>query len=306
MSDVGGHSGAAAPEDGEIDFTAYTDAQLHDLRRYIDPARFPGNFQKLEEEIARRGKDGRGARFVVHFTPAGGLPGWFQALLALQPFYGTGSVTVGPEQVLVEGWRRTWLGTGYQAELAIAADRVLNVYTDQEWVSFDVRRRLLWPRHHMIRADNAAAASALVRLLPSFRSSWFERPATTDIRDFYRLLRVPGRQPWVTPLLVLACIGVYLIQAATSGYWIALDGVTITNWGANAGPLTVHGAWWRLPASLFLHLNLLHLAVNMWVLWSAGRLTERLFGNLAYEAIYFVAGLAGGLLSIASIRLFSP
>src|SRR5262249_32284536 len=44
---------------------------------------------------------------------------------------------------------------------------------------------------------------------------------------------------------------------------------------------------------------LVHLLVNMWVLWSAGRLAEKLFGNLAYAVIYFAAGLAGGLLSIA-------
>lgn len=281
-----------------MDFAGYTDAQLQDLRRYIDPVRFPTNFQKLEAELSRRAKDGRGKRCVVHFTSTGGFPGWLQAFFALQPFYGTGSITAGSDQVLLEGWQRTWLGTGQQSEMAIPSDRILNVYCDHEWISFDVRRRLFWPRHYMMRADSGAEASAFTRSLPASRSKWFEKQAT-DLRDFYRLLRAPGRQPWVTAFVVLACLGVYVIQAAISGYWVALDGVTLTEWGINIGPQTVHGAWWRLPASIFLHLNLVHLAVNMWVLWSAGRLAERLFGNLVYAVIYLVAGLVGGLLSIA-------
>lgn len=298
MTEPEDHPGAPAQKDGEMDFTGFTDSQLRDLRSHFDAARFPGNFQRLQEEISRRRDDNRGKRFVVHFTAADGFLGWLEAVFLLRPYYGTGSVTAETSQILIEGWQRTWLGTGQRAETAVPSDRMRNVYGDHEWVSFDVRRRFLWSRHHVMRAENETEASTLTHLLPTFRSKWFEKQAT-DIRDFYRHLRAPGRKPWVTPLLVLACVGVYLIQAATSGYWLGLPGVTLVKWGAVVGPVTVHGEWWRLVTSLFLHANLLHLVVNMWVLWSAGRLTESLFGNRAFAVIYFVAGLVGGLLSIA-------
>jgi rhomboid protease GluP len=290
--------GVFAQNDGEMDFTGYTDAQLRDLRDHIDAVRFPVNLQKLAEEIHHREQEGATRRFAIRFTSADGFVGWVQALFSFQPFYGSGSIAAEPGQILIEGWRRTWLGTGQQSETAVPSDRIRNVYSDHEWVSFDVRRRILWSRHHMMRAADASAASAVARLLPTSRSKWFDKQAT-EIRDFYRLLRAPNRQPWVTTLLVLACLGVYLVQAVMSGSWLAADGLLLVNWGANVGQLTVHGAWWRLLSCLFLHVSLLHLAVNMWVLWSAGRLTERLFGNVAFAVIYTAAGLMGGLLSIA-------
>jgi rhomboid protease GluP len=285
----------AAQTDGEMDFTGYTYSQLRDLFIHIDAARYPINFQKLAEEIARRDA---GRRFLIHFTTRGGLLGWMQAFSVRQAFYGTGSITIEPAQILIGGWQRTWLGLGQPLEAAIPSDRIENAYSDHEWISFDVRRSFLWPRHYMMRANAEAEASAIIHLLPAVRSNWFDRQAT-EIRDFYRLLRAPGRQPWVTAILVLACVGVYLVQAAISGSWFTADGPLLVNWGANVGTLTAQGAWWRLLTSLFLHVSLLHLAVNMWVLWSAGRLTERLFGNLAFAAIFFVAGLIGGILSIA-------
>ena len=290
--------GASASQDGEMDFTGYSDAQLRDLRLHMDAVRFPRNLERLEAEIVRRESGDHGRRFAVRFTGADRFPGWLQALTSLQPFYGAGSVVPGPDEVLIAGWQRTWLGMAQQSEIALPAARIRNAYADREWVSFDVKRRLLWSRHHVVRAADADAAAALVGLLPDIRSKWFEKQAD-DLRDFYRLLRLPGRRPWATPLIVLACLAIYIAQAALSGYWFELDGVTLLNWGANVGGLTVRGGWWRLLAAMFLHANLFHLAVNMWVLWSAGRLTESLFGNRAYATIYFSAGLIGGLLSIA-------
>lgn len=287
---------ASAPKDGEMDFTGYSETQLRALRLHIDAKGFPRSFERLEAEIFRRESDGQ--RIPVRFTRLDGFAGWLQALLSLQPFYGSGSITPRLDEVLVEGLQRTWLGMSQQAEIAIAAPRIRNAYYDQEWVSFDVKRRFWWSRRYVVRATDADTASILVALLPAARSKWFEKQAA-DIRNFYRLLRMPGRRPWLTPLIVLACVVIYFAQAAISGYWLGLDGLTLVNWGANVGGRTVHGEWWRLLAAMFLHANILHLAVNMWVLWSAGRLTESLFGNRAYAIIYFVAGLMGGLLSIA-------
>lgn len=298
MDDTASDQGVLAPHDGALEYSGYSDAQLRDLLLHMDRTRFPRNFANLEAEIARRGNAGTGRRFPVRFTPVDGIAGWLQALVSWQPFYGAGGITCRDNEIIVEGWKRTWLGAAELSEFAIATHRLRNVYSDMEWLSFDVVRRFWWPRHYVVRCGDAHTATTLAGLLPSTRSKWFEKQAT-DIRDFYRLQRTAQHRPLVTTLLVVTAITIYLIQAAASGYWLRLQDSTLFEWGANAGSFTVHGNWWRLLAALFLHLDPLHLIVNMWVLWSTGRLVERLFNSVSFAAIYFAAGIVGGLLSIA-------
>jgi rhomboid protease GluP len=58
------------------------------------------------------------------------------------------------------------------------------------------------------------------------------------------------------------------------------------------------GEWWRLFTAMFLHFGLIHLAFNMWVLWSLGQLTERLFGSAYFLVLYLFSGLCGSLGSL--------
>ena len=68
-------------------------------------------------------------------------------------------------------------------------------------------------------------------------------------------------------------------------------------WGANFGPATGDGQPWRLLTHMFLHFGVVHLVFNMWALWDAGKLVERLYGNAAFFGIYVFAGVCGGLAS---------
>jgi|SRR5215472_6154509 len=78
-----------------------------------------------------------------------------------------------------------------------------------------------------------------------------------------------------------------------------LPGLDLAGWGANIGPLTLSGDYYRLVTAGFIHANLLHIAFNMWCLWSLGRLSERLFGKWQTFLIYLITGVGGALLSIA-------
>lgn len=65
---------------------------------------------------------------------------------------------------------------------------------------------------------------------------------------------------------------------------MALQGVSVFNptadsvlrWGADYGPLTLHGQWWRMLVSTFLHFGLIHLLFNMFVLFNIGLFLEGL------------------------------
>jgi membrane associated rhomboid family serine protease len=69
--------------------------------------------------------------------------------------------------------------------------------------------------------------------------------------------------------------------------------------GASFGPAVANGEWWRTVSAMFLHAGLLHIALNLWAFLSVGRFVERIFGNVAFLAIYLLGGFAGELASLA-------
>lgn len=102
----------------------------------------------------------------------------------------------------------------------------------------------------------------------------------------------------MTLTLVAANIGVFLVMLLFgASLWHSSNSVQF-DWGANFGPATKDGEWWRLGSALFLHFGLFHLAMNMASLLDGGRLVERMFGPLRFILIYFVSGLSGNLLSL--------
>jgi rhomboid protease GluP len=73
----------------------------------------------------------------------------------------------------------------------------------------------------------------------------------------------------------------------------------LLHWGANFGPLTLGGQWWRLLTSMFLHIGIIHIAFNMWCLWDLGALCESLYGRWTFGAVYVISGVAASLTSVA-------
>ena len=106
----------------------------------------------------------------------------------------------------------------------------------------------------------------------------------------------------VTKALIAINVLVFLANLAqgsslnqTSGSWFV------------KGALYVHGGldqgeWWRLITAAFLHGNLIHLALNMFVLWIVGAPVEQAIGRGRFLALYLVSGLAGS----AGALIFSP
>jgi rhomboid protease GluP len=75
----------------------------------------------------------------------------------------------------------------------------------------------------------------------------------------------------------------------------------LVKWGANFGPLTASGIWWewgRLLTNTFVHIGVVHLAVNMWALLNLGALAEYLFGSRTTVFIYLLTGIAGSITSL--------
>ena len=77
------------------------------------------------------------------------------------------------------------------------------------------------------------------------------------------------------------------------------SGLELVQWGANVGPLTLSGEWWRLLTCVFVHGGWLHIAFNMWCLWDLGALSESLYGRWTFGVIYLICGLGASLASVA-------
>lgn len=73
----------------------------------------------------------------------------------------------------------------------------------------------------------------------------------------------------------------------------------LVDWGANYGPYTVGGQWWRLLTCVFIHGSLLHIAFNMWCLWDLGRLAESVYGHWTFAVVYLICGLSASVASVA-------
>jgi rhomboid protease GluP len=74
---------------------------------------------------------------------------------------------------------------------------------------------------------------------------------------------------------------------------------TLIDFGAKYNPSIIEGEWWRIITSMFLHIGLLHLFMNMLAVYYLGSIVERIYGSLRFLFIYFLAGIGGGLASFA-------
>ncbi|HEY3768445.1 MAG TPA: rhomboid family intramembrane serine protease [Candidatus Angelobacter sp.] len=102
-----------------------------------------------------------------------------------------------------------------------------------------------------------------------------------------------------TTFLLAINITVFVGMVATGAGFFEFDPESTYRWGGNFGPATLSGDYWRLITAGFIHGGLIHLAFNMWCLFSLGQLSERLFGKLQTFCIYMLTGVGGALLSIA-------
>ncbi len=105
----------------------------------------------------------------------------------------------------------------------------------------------------------------------------------------------------VTTVLIALNLVVFVAEMATGG---GLSGISsrlsgsVLQHGAFYGPAVAAGDWWRVFSSGFLHLGLLHIAMNMLLLFILGRQLEPEIGRTRFAAIYFASLAAGSLGSL--------
>ncbi len=102
---------------------------------------------------------------------------------------------------------------------------------------------------------------------------------------------------WVTPTVVACCVAFFVYMVTQGVSVLSPSAQQIIDFGGNVAITTSRGDWWRLFSAMFLHIGIIHLAFNMWVLWDVGRHVERMLGSTGFVLTYVTAGLVGGFAS---------
>jgi rhomboid protease GluP len=96
----------------------------------------------------------------------------------------------------------------------------------------------------------------------------------------------------VTVSIVVVTVGAWLVHVALQ-HWAHINtDLTLADNGQG-----IHGEWWRLFTPMVVHFGVLHIGLNMLVLWQLGPPVERVLGRWLYLASYIACGVAGGVVS---------
>lgn len=72
-----------------------------------------------------------------------------------------------------------------------------------------------------------------------------------------------------------------------------------TSYSAEAGVL--NGEWYRMFTATFLHIEIWHIALNMFALWILGSALEPVLGRWRFLTLYVLSGLGGSVVSLLGL-----
>ena len=75
--------------------------------------------------------------------------------------------------------------------------------------------------------------------------------------------------------------------------------LSLLKWGADFGPLTLTGDWWRVITCNFVHIGIAHIAMNMYAFIFIGMLLEQLIGSRRMFIAYLLTGICSAAFSLS-------
>ena len=112
--------------------------------------------------------------------------------------------------------------------------------------------------------------------------------------------------PKLTPttFLVMANLLVYIytsvvgfIETNDIAAFIETSRSVLYQWG-QFNYYVINGSYWQLLTSIFVHVDIIHISLNMFFLLIFGFRADELFSSEEYFFIYFLSGLSGNVLTV--------
>lgn len=111
--------------------------------------------------------------------------------------------------------------------------------------------------------------------------------------------RVPKDKPYITKILIVFISLMFFVEILFTAQY---GDKAIILLGAKWNPGITNGEYWRFITCTFLHGNLIHLLLNLAVLYIFGKEVESLYGSFRFVLIYLFSSWGGSLASY----MFSP
>jgi rhomboid protease GluP len=109
------------------------------------------------------------------------------------------------------------------------------------------------------------------------------------------MLHIPSVRPYATYTLIAAYVVLFITVLASPN--------VLQTSNVELNDVTMYGQYLRLVTGMFLHTNLAHLLVNLFILYTFGTWQERIFGHVRFIAIYLLGGLGGMVLAVLLLAL---
>lgn len=241
-----------------------------------------------------------------------GLMAWLllQPLLSAHPI-----LRVGPEGIggyLLKGHTIPWSDVADVAHLVMQGQHQIQIQLREGAASQAATAGLLRRGLKRVialaplrRADREPAAQAALLAFQRHATGQAQVALTQRLDEmqahhaFEERLRTLTPTPWALYAVIAVNVAVWLLNLWDGMSPMKPSSVELFAWGANSATAVVRdGEHWRLLTATALHGGVLHLGLNMFALWDAGRRVCRWFGNGQFLLIYLGAGLAGSALSL--------
>ena len=128
-------------------------------------------------------------------------------------------------------------------------------------------------------------------------------------RETIRFARAVLNRPYIfTIAFLIANFFVFLMMWFESGLRIPpilgpFPPQVLIAFGAKLNSLiNAEHQYWRFVTPIFVHVNLVHLLVNMYSLWAIGPYVEKLYGSAKFVVFWVLSGVAGVFASYLTVR----
>ncbi|KAH3764592.1 beta-lactamase family protein [Pelomyxa schiedti] len=126
-----------------------------------------------------------------------------------------------------------------------------------------------------------------------------------DMRN-YTLIIPPQHKPFFTLLTTAVMLILYVWELVTGSaawswknpwLWGSVTVAGLIDCGGKSAKLILWGEWWRFITPIYLHVSIIHIAMNMFTQIRLGLALERTYGASRVAPIYILSGIMGNIVS---------
>ncbi len=209
---------------------------------------------------------------------------------------GQGTVVIYEDGIEITGKYTKTFATPKDVKHLFHIEKIANVIRTDETIFFQILDDN-GDLNCSFDAGESSVSSQIELMLPSVITQKFQKQMF-EIHEFTEKLFRTTPKAYVSDFLVKFIIGIFILMVINGVGIMSPKVEGLISWGSNVSYLTTSGQWWRLFTCMFIHIGIIHLIFNIWVLKAVGPLVERLFGNAAFFIIFLFSGVCGSLNSI--------